>query len=416
MGETEAPEDGHHPAPVWMRHLYRRFSFFVLATLVVTATVSALTAQQTAQEADKQQATTAPEVVRGPLTPGEVTALAKKVTPALVDVEAEIGSLGVGSAGTGIVLSPSGDVLTNNHVINGASSVEVISIENGRRYRASVLGYDRIHDIAVLRAPGVSRLPTAAIGDSATARVGDPVMAIGNAGGGGGKPSNARGTVTALNSSITTSDELSGSTEQLSGLIQVAADIRPGDSGGPLLNADGDVVGVNTAASVSFKYQTSNGTGFAIPINDAVTIARAIQAGWTKPVSGAPARPPSLTAHRRSRAGRRVSHPEHRPDGRPGTAGLDTPAECSGTASGSVAVPSHCRQHLFVEHVGCRRFGPEGATRAVRRRYVDRGVVGERHRAAATPWQRCCGGRAGAGLVGLLRNLGCAPGAGGLAL
>ncbi|MDT7655950.1 MAG: hypothetical protein QOF38_665 [Pseudonocardiales bacterium] len=279
MGETEAPEDGHHPAPVWMRHLYRRFSFFVLATLVVTATVSALTAQQTAQEADKQQATTAPKVVRGPLTPGEVTALAKKVTPALVDVEAEIGSLGVGSAGTGIVLSPSGDVLTNNHVINGAGSVEVISIENGRRYRASVLGYDRIHDIAVLRAPGASRLPTAAIGDSATARVGDPVMAIGNAGGGGGKPSNAPGTVTALNSSITTSDELSGSTEQLSGLIQVAADIRPGDSGGPLLNADGDVVGVNTAASVSFKYQTSNGTGFAIPINDAVTIARAIQAG-----------------------------------------------------------------------------------------------------------------------------------------
>ncbi|MDT8915293.1 trypsin-like peptidase domain-containing protein [Amycolatopsis sp. PS_44_ISF1] len=189
------------------------------------------------------------------------SAIAGKVDPGLVDVNTELGYQGAAAAGTGIVLTADGEILTNNHVVEGATSIKVTDIGNGRTYTASVLGYDRSHDIAVIKLAGASGLTTEPLGDSNSVQVGDAVVGIGNAGGTGGTPSAAAGKVTALNQSITASDESSSSSEQLTGLIQVDADIQSGDSGGALVNANGQVIGVDTAASAGYRFDGGQGRG-----------------------------------------------------------------------------------------------------------------------------------------------------------
>jgi S1-C subfamily serine protease len=220
--------------------------------------------------------------------------IASRVSPGLVDVTSTLGYAGAGSEakGTGIVLTSNGEVLTNNHVISGATSVSVTDIGNGKTYKATVVGYDQTRDIAVLQLSGASGLTTATTGDSSTVKVGDRVVGLGNAGGVGGAPSAAAGTVTALNRSITASDEGSGTSERLTGLIQTNANIQAGDSGGPLANSHGQVIGVDTAASAGFQFGNGgfgNGSsgsgdqgttqGYAIPINTALSIADQIEAG-----------------------------------------------------------------------------------------------------------------------------------------
>ena len=106
---------------------------------------------------------------------------------------------------------------------------------------------------------GASGLTTASVGDSATVQTGNNVTALGNADGKGGTPSVATGTVTALNQSVTASDELSGASKQLTGLIETNAPIQPGDSGGPLVNSYGQVIGVDTAGSSSYQFQGQSG-------------------------------------------------------------------------------------------------------------------------------------------------------------
>ncbi len=215
--------------------------------------------------------------------PSDVNAIASKVDPGLVDINTTLGYQQEQAAGTGIVISSGGVILTNNHVIDGATTISVTDIGNGKTYTASVVGYDRTKDIAVLQLHNASGLTTANLADSSTASVGQQVVGVGNAGGTGGTPSAAGGTVTALNQSITASDEGDGTSEQLAGLIETNADIQPGDSGGALVNTSGQVLGVDTAASAGFSFQSndqSSGTqGFAIPINTALSIARQIVAG-----------------------------------------------------------------------------------------------------------------------------------------
>jgi S1-C subfamily serine protease len=208
--------------------------------------------------------------------------IASRVDPALVDVVSTDGLQQAQSYGTGIVLTSNGEILTNNHVISGATSIKVIDIGNGRTYPAKVVGYDASHDVAVIQAQGASGLTTASLGNSNAVNTSDRVVALGNAQGKGGTPSMVTGSVTALNQSITASDDLSGTQEQLTGLIQTDADIQPGDSGGSLVNAYGQVIGIDTAASSSYQFQTQSGsstTAFAIPINTAVSIANQIEAG-----------------------------------------------------------------------------------------------------------------------------------------
>jgi S1-C subfamily serine protease len=185
--------------------------------------------------------------------------IASRVDPGLVDVTSTLGLEGATAMGTGIVLTSNGEILTNNHVVNGATSVSVTDIGNGKTYKATVVGYDESHDVAVLQLSGASGLTTATTGNSSTVKVGDNVVGLGNAGGKGGTPSVAPGAVTALNQSITASDEGGGSSEQLSGLIETNADIQPGDSGGPLVNSYGQIIGMDTAASSSGSQVGGNG-------------------------------------------------------------------------------------------------------------------------------------------------------------
>ncbi|MFE3983473.1 S1C family serine protease [Nocardia tengchongensis] len=210
--------------------------------------------------------------------PADLDAAARNVVPGIVDIETELGMQNGEGAGTGIVLGSDGIVLTNNHVVEGATKISATDLGNGQTYDATVLGFDRSEDMAVIKLTGASGLRTAPLGDSDKVAVGDAVVGVGNAGG-RGTPTPASGAVTALDRSITASDDATGSAEQLTGLIQVAANIEPGDSGGPLVDAAGQVIGMDTAASKGFRFDNGSGLGFAIPINKAVTVAKQIQAG-----------------------------------------------------------------------------------------------------------------------------------------
>jgi S1-C subfamily serine protease len=215
--------------------------------------------------------------VSGALTTRQIAA---QVDPGLVDVVTTLGYQQGEAAGTGLVLTSSGEVLTNNHVIEGATAIRVTDIGNGRSYRATVVGYDRTLDIAVLKLTGASGLKTVTTGNAADTRTGQPVVALGNAGGKGGTPSAVTGKVTHLGASIRATDASAGTSEQLTGLIEHDAAIQPGDSGGPLVNAAGQVIGIDTAASSGYQFQTTTARtqGFAIPINEALSVSRQIEA------------------------------------------------------------------------------------------------------------------------------------------
>jgi S1-C subfamily serine protease len=200
-------------------------------------------------------------------------------TPAqtgVIVVETKLGFESAAAAGTGIVL-PAGGILTNNHVIRGATFVQVHVPNTGRRFVARVVGYSPGADVAVLSVRGGQVLHVAPLGRSAALRIGDPVRAVGNAGG-TGSLTTTTGAVIGLGKKITASDD-QGASEQLSGLIETSAPLRPGDSGGPLEDALGRVVGVDTAASHGFVFSSSAGRGFAIPIDRALAVARQIEAG-----------------------------------------------------------------------------------------------------------------------------------------
>lgn len=225
-------------------------------------------------------ATPGPAPTGSGLTDRQIASITAKVDPGIVDITGTLADTNSEIAGTGIVLSADGLVLTNDHVVTGSSSIRATDVGNGRTYRATVVGYDRTEDIAVLRLTGASGLAVTTQGDSSSVRTGDSVVAIGNAGGTGGTPKAVDGTVTALNRSVTAEDRSSGSAEQLTGLIEIAAAVVPGDSGGPLANANGQVVGVDTAASGGFRYRNAgSGYGYAIPINQAAAIATRIENG-----------------------------------------------------------------------------------------------------------------------------------------
>jgi S1-C subfamily serine protease len=217
-----------------------------------------------------------------PLTtpaPRDAQTAAAQVGPEIVDIDAKLGFQSAIGAGTGIVIDPS-VVLTNNHVIAGATDLTARSVANGQTYPATVIGFDRKHDIAVLQLAG-GGLPVANIGNSDTVKVGDPVVSLGNAGGAGGAPSVEEGRIGALGQTVSANDALTGSNETLNGLMEVDANIRPGDSGGPTVNAANQVIGMNTAATANFHL--GRGQGFAIPINEAMAIAGQIRSGASSP-------------------------------------------------------------------------------------------------------------------------------------
>ncbi|PPH52326.1 S1C family serine protease [Rathayibacter sp. AY1E2] len=194
-------------------------------------------------------------------------------TAGVVTITSELTYQGARSAGTGMILTSDGMILTNNHVVEGATAISVTVESTGRSYTARVVGTDATNDVAVLQLEDASGLTPASL-DTDGVAVGDTVTAVGNAGGTGDLVA-ATGTVTGLDQQITTRSESGISAETLTGLIQTDADIVSGDSGGPLVDSAGRVVGMDTAASSG----TADITGFAIPISKALDIVATIEAG-----------------------------------------------------------------------------------------------------------------------------------------
>jgi len=203
--------------------------------------------------------------------PGDVKAILAKVGPAVAYVRTQAFRGGrffpSQGAGTGIVISSGGEVLTNAHVVAGATSIKVTLANQTQSHDATLIGADPAADLALLRVEGVSGLPTAELGHSSDLSVGDGVIAIGNALNLQGGFTVTEGIVSALNRSIDAGDS------RYEGLIQTDAAINPGNSGGPLLNSAGQVVGINTATSGE-----GQNIGFAIAIDTArPVIARLAQ-------------------------------------------------------------------------------------------------------------------------------------------
>jgi len=209
----------------------------------------------------------------------DLTAIAAKVDPSVVDIASTLGYQNGAAAGTGMVLTSSGQVLTNNHVIDGATSLSAQVNGEGRTYNVKVIGSDSTHDIALLQLVGATGLTPITVGEPSRVAVGDQVVALGNALGRGGPPAVEAGFVTGVDQSITAGDPATGTAEELTGLIQVDAALRPGDSGGPLVDATGKVIGLDTAAAVPSRYQPVSDAGFAIPIDDALSVVEQIRSG-----------------------------------------------------------------------------------------------------------------------------------------
>jgi S1-C subfamily serine protease len=211
---------------------------------------------------------------------GSASSTATKAPPlgrGVVIVNTNLAYRNAAAAGTGMVLASSGIVLTNNHVIRGANTIRVVVPPARRSYTASVLGYSLTADVAILKLQATSAFTPVQLGNSAKVRTGQTVTALGNAGGTGSLVSST-GRITGIGRAITVQDDQGGA-QRMTGLLQTSATLEPGDSGGPLFDTTGHVIGMNTAGSASFFFSGGGGDGYAIPINRALTIAKQVQAG-----------------------------------------------------------------------------------------------------------------------------------------
>jgi S1-C subfamily serine protease len=273
MAQQQEPWDGYHaglpappPPPPTAR---RRAPFVILGIVVLAASVLIGTLVDTGGGSG-----TSPNLA----TMGGTTGTTAKGSVVDINTSAEtLGSDGLRplGAGTGMVLTADGEILTNNHVVAGASGIEV-SIPGLGNQTATVVGVDPTDDVALLQLNDVSGLSPVTLGDSSEVQVGDTITAIGNAFGAPGPPTTTTGTVTAVHRSIVARDPAGGSSERLDDVIQISADVHPGDSGGALLNADGQVIGIITAGPSN----STTGIGFAIPIDAAKnSVAQLIKNG-----------------------------------------------------------------------------------------------------------------------------------------
>jgi S1-C subfamily serine protease len=210
------------------------------------------------------------------LSPAQIVA---KVNPAVVNINVRLGNSNTGKAGTGIVLTSGGLVLTSNHVIAGGTQISAVDVGNGRTFNASVVGFDRSHDIAVIQLRNASNLKKITVANSSAVKVGDGIVAVGNAGGEGGTPKAVTGTVSGLDKAIVATDSDNQTSRRLTGMIEINADIKAGDSGGPVVNRSGQLIGVTTAASTEKEAVAGGGEGYAVPSDTAMSIARQIENG-----------------------------------------------------------------------------------------------------------------------------------------
>jgi S1-C subfamily serine protease len=249
----------------------------VLGSIVTVAIIAGRDHQVAARPPATPPAVVQPGAT--PLPSGAPTSNPSPVDQGIVDITTSLP--GGEAAGTGMIITQSGEVLTNNHVIDGATKITMQIDGKGTVYTASVMGYDQTHDVALLKFDNPpSGLSPVTLGDSGTVQVGDHVVGRGNAYGRGGAPIAAAGSVIALDQTITATDSSGGKSETLNNLIEIDAQIVPGDSGGPLFNSDNKVVGMDTAGPAGNGFHTrGSGGAFAIPINDALDIVHQIEQG-----------------------------------------------------------------------------------------------------------------------------------------
>jgi S1-C subfamily serine protease len=213
-----------------------------------------------------------------PSTSAGEQAVVNKVAPGLVIINTTLQYKSEQAAATGMVINPDGLVLTNNHVVEGSTSITARTA-NGHQYHAKVLGYDVTGDIALIQLQGASGLTTVPLGNSTSVKTGDSVVAMGNAEGQSAIVP-ATGQVTALNQTITAGDQGGTITQEtLHNMIQTNANIVSGDSGGPLANTAGQVIGMDTAGNDGGFAVQQNSSGYAIPINNALAVAGQISQG-----------------------------------------------------------------------------------------------------------------------------------------
>ncbi|HEY4269428.1 MAG TPA: trypsin-like peptidase domain-containing protein [Galbitalea sp.] len=178
------------------------------------------------------------------------------------------------AAGTGMILTAGGLILTNNHVVEGATSITVTVESTGQTYTARVVGTDQKQDVAVLQLADASGLSTVSFAPNAAVSAGQAVYSVGNAEGTGDLVT-AVGTVAATNQSLSLPADSTTKAESLTGLIELDSDVVSGDSGGPLFDKSGDVIGIVTAASSG----TADVTGYAINIKQVLAVVDQIEAG-----------------------------------------------------------------------------------------------------------------------------------------
>jgi S1-C subfamily serine protease len=357
QGRWGAAAGGPPPAPPGRRGLALAFGGALIAGGVAGAIVMGTLGNASSRSATTSTPVTTPAPVQqlpfggrfgnpysggtgspgssGPSSSGassiDAASIAAKVDPAIVDITSNLS--GGTAEGTGMVITSGGQVLTNNHVVQGATFITAQVAGTGRKYTATVVGTDPADDVALLQLQGASNLKTITAGDPSKVATGDPVLAIGNALGRGGTPAVAAGNVVAVGQTITATDDTGANAETLTNLIQVDANVQPGDSGGPLVDASGKVIGMDTAASSSgrgFRFRGTSAQGFAIPIDTAMSIVQQLRNG-----GGAP-----MTTAQTSLLGVEVADASSQ-----GTTGAlvvgiapGTPAESAGLAAGDVIV------------------------------------------------------------------------------
>ncbi|MFC9973813.1 S1C family serine protease [Spirillospora sp. NPDC127200] len=274
-----APHPAQPPVPVRAGWSVRRRLAAAGAAAALAVGAGSAGAAVALTVAGPGTAASSPVAVSGVSGKGATVAqVAAAVQPSVVSIETR-GAEGAGT-GSGVVLRADGTILTNAHVVEGAAQVTV-KFSDGRTAPARVLGSDTAHDIAVVRATGVSGLKPAVLGDSDKLAVGDPVLALGSPLGLDGSVTS--GIVSALGRQIQEGDSgedrqlppyLRGQVDQrqravIQNAVQTDAAINPGNSGGALVNGAGQLIGVNTAIATSGSGSGSIGVGFAIPVNDA---------------------------------------------------------------------------------------------------------------------------------------------------
>jgi len=259
------------------RHARRRLAVGAVAALAIAGgTVAGATIGGALAGRDRQPAA-APAATNGgfnttsliPATPAkeDVSSLISSVLPGVVSISVELN--GGQGAGTGFIISSDGQIATNAHVVADASKIEV-KFADGSTAAGKVLGVDRTDDLAVVKVDK-SGLTALSLGKSSDLKIGEPVVAIGNALDLTGGPTATEGIVSALDRTIDTNEG-----EHLTHLLQTDAAINPGNSGGPLLTLDGKVVGINSAGT-----QDAQNIGFAIAIDTAKPIVEQLQQGKT---------------------------------------------------------------------------------------------------------------------------------------